>query len=95
MSEKLINHLTQMRDWLESDTITPSGEVLDEAVERCNRAIELAELAQQPAPEGERIRTLGVMDGTDWKYDYQRDRAWIDGREFAPVAAAPADKEQS
>jgi len=25
------------------------------------------------------------MDGTDWKYDYQLDCCWIDGRKFVPL----------
>lgn len=32
-------------------------------------------------------RELRPLDGTDWIYDYKRDRAWIDGREFAPLGS--------
>src|SRR5208337_195986 len=43
------------------------------------------EPAKPQASEPTRFRKLGVMDGTDWKYDYQLDCCWIDGRKFVPL----------
>src|SRR5208337_1126836 len=45
----------------------------------------LAAPSEPQASEPTRFRKLGVMDGTDWKYDYQLDCCWIDGRKFVPL----------
>jgi hypothetical protein len=58
-------------DWVGEDTINETS---------CSSS----PLPGDPACEKPRVRELVVMDGTNWKYDYQQDRAWIDGRAFVP-----------
>lgn len=60
---------------------------IPEAVKRLAKS---AYFAGRESAGGAEPRKLEQMDGTDWKYDYVQDRAWIDGREFAPIAAPPA-----